>query len=81
MGKTVDEVIVYVPMQQDADTLIQFKIKEDIPLFLLKEDEEMLKAAGSTIKNTTQSLFWIYLFLAIFFSFALSMLWGTFQTL
>jgi len=40
-----------------------------------------LTKAADTIGQGATVLFWAFIFVGIFFSFALGMLWGAFQTL
>jgi hypothetical protein len=59
-----------------------FPVQANIPpqVSSVAEFKSLTKAAD-TIGQGATVLFWAFIFVGIFFSFALGMLWGAFQTL
>ena len=59
-----------------------FRLAAPLPMLISSAAElKKLNTISDTFENSTKSMFYAYLVINFLFSFAMGMLWGTFQTL
>lgn len=80
-GKRPDEVTIYLAYVYQGEHRQKY-LYGDLPLQVKSAEElKSLNKMADGLGGATKYMFWIYLAVNVLFSFALGMLWASFQTL